>query len=288
MEEGQLNDLFKEHALIRPPHIDQKDIPTRRHRVLIDSRDRNISKYPNMSRYTITLDEDIHDVINVRLLLTDFTFNVMNVHTNNNKLYINDEIYEIPIGVYNGVDLANMLQNTIPNMHVEYNNVTCKLKFTGTESLTFKFKSNEEKKLTHEEYTSKYPENCIGSVLGFGIDNYEYVANTDYITPFSVNLNTDNYIIMYMKKAKVYVSANHNAHQSFCIINKNNDCNGYEQFSEGVSKSFNPPIPVFRNLEFKFVDYYGNLYDFQNVNHRFEIVFTCLKQTRCYNEIFKT
>jgi len=280
--------LYDENAIITPPKINTKDIPIRKYKYIIDSRDRNKDLYPNPARYTIKLDEGLTDVVSAELILTDFKFNNYNVTKYNNILHTDTEDYTIPLGTYDGLSIASTLTSLVPSLTVTFNNISNKLTFESTVNMELKFKSDEQTRYDFDNFVYHYPTNSIGKMLGFAIDNYSLVANTSLEAPYMMDLETENYIIMYMQQAKVYQSKNNNAHNSFAIINKmENSSNGLVMFNNNVTKSFNPAIANLTNLVFKFCDYRGNLYDFQNREHRFEIVFTCFKQTRCYNEIFK-
>ena len=154
--------------------------------------------------------------------------------------------------------------------------------------MEFRFKNDEQGRYDLDNFVNEYPNKSVGKLLGFSIDNYILTANTPLEAPYMIDLETETYIIMYMQQAKMYQSKNNKAHNAFAIINKmENNSNGLVMYNNNVMKSFNPAIANLSNLVFKFCDYKGNLYDFQNREHRFEIVFTCFKQTRCYNEIFK-
>lgn len=279
--------LLDENAIITPPKMNFKDIPVRKYRYIIDSRDRNTNVYKTPSKYTIELDESLTDVVSAELVLTDFQFNLYNVSKNNCMLYTSAGNYELQHGIYTGDSLANALSEITPFI-ATFNNITNRITLTAIETTTLIFKKDTKKQYDYEAYVDVYPENCIGKTLGFDIQNYELVANTPLEAPYVVNLHSDNYIIMYMQQAKVYHSKNNNAHNAFAIINKQEtDTYGINMYNNEVKKYFNPPIPDLKKLIFKFCNYSGDLYDFQNKDHRFEIVFTCLKQTRCYSEIFK-
>ena len=56
--------------------------------------------------------------------------------------------------------------------------------------------------------------------------------------------------------------------------------------SAKYKKNFSPPIPKLAKLRIKFFDRFGNPYDFQNVDHRFELLITSAKQRRKYGNIF--
>lgn len=280
--------LYDENAIIAPPKLNPSDLPVRKYRYIIDSRDRNTNLYPNPATYTIKLDEGLTDVISTELILTDFKFNEYNVTKYNNVLYtVSGMEYVLPHGVYTGETLATALTDTTP-FTVTYNDTKRKLTFTSDTEVVLKFKDDSLKRYDMDTFVDVYPNNSIGKLLGFGIDNYELVVNIPFETPYTVDLENEHYIVMYMQQAKTYQSKNNNTHNAYAIINKlETTSNGLVMFNNSVSKSFNPPIANLTNLKFKFCDYQGNLYDFQNKEHRFEIVFTSLKQTRSYNEIFK-
>lgn len=280
--------LYDENAIIVPPKFKTSDLPIRKYRYIIDSRDRNKTLYNDPAKYTIKLDEGLTDVVSAELILTDFKFNEYNINKYNNTIHaLSGDTFVLPHGVYNGQTIATQL-TTIPQFTVTFNDITKKLTFSSSIDTTLMFKSNTPEKYDMDTFTDVYPTGSMGKLLGFGIDNYEMFANTPLEAPFTIDLETENYIIMYMQQAKTYQSKNNNAHNSYAIINKlENTSNGIVMFDNVIKKSFNPPIANLTNLKFKFCDYQGNTYDFQNKEHRFEILFTSLKQTRSYNEIFK-
>jgi hypothetical protein len=280
--------LYDENAIIAPPKINTKDIPIRKYKYIIDSRDRNKTLYPDPAKYTIKLDEGLTDVVNAELILTDFKFNDYNVNKYNNVLHTGTQDYTLPLGTYDGVAIASTLTSLIPSLTVTFNDISSKFTFVSTVDMELKFRNDEQTRYDSDNFEYRYLTNSVGKLLGFAIDNYALTANSPLEAPYTMDLETENYIIMYMQQAKVYQSKNNKAHNCFAIINKmENSSNGLVMFNNNVSKSFNPAIANLSNLVFKFCDYNGNLYDFQNREHRFEIVFTCFKQTRCYNEIFK-
>tara|TARA_Y100000389_G_C17436830_1_gene506056 strand:+ start:41 stop:895 length:855 start_codon:yes stop_codon:yes gene_type:complete len=280
--------LYDENAIIVPPKINTKDIPIRKYKYIIDSRDRNKNVYPDPAKYIIKLDECITDVVNTELILTDFKFNDYNVTKYSNVLHTDTQDYTIPLGTYDGISIAAVLTSLIPSLTVTFDTISSKLSFVSTVNMEFRFKNNEQARYDFDNSVYNYPMNSVGKMLGFAIDNYALTADNALEAPYMMDLETENYIIMYMQQAKVYQSRNNKAHNAFAIINKmESTSNGLVMFNNIVTKSFNPAIASLTNLSFKFCDYDGNLYDFQNRDHRFEIVFTCFKQTRCYNEIFK-
>jgi hypothetical protein len=279
--------MYDENAIIAPPKIKTSDLPIRRHKYIIDSRDRYISSHPNPASYIIKLDEGLTDVVSAELILTDFKFNEYNINKYNNTIHtIANESFLLPFGVYDGQTIAAQLTVITP-FTVTFNDISKKLTFVSETDTTLMFKSNIPERYDVDTFEDVYPTNSMGKLLGFGVNNYNIIANIPLEAPYTIDLETENYIIMYMQQAKSYQSKNNNAHNSFAIINKlENSSNGIVMFNNSVKKSFTPPIASLVNLKFKFCDYKGNLYDFQNKEHRFEIIFTSLNQTRSYSEIF--
>jgi hypothetical protein len=131
-------------------------------------------------------------------------------------------------------------------------------------------------------FEKDYKEKSIYRVLGFAREDLVLSANEEKTLAYPVHLKPERFIAMYLQQAKNYNSPNNNLHQCFAIINGEKG----QTYDQNIVKRFNPPIASYKILKFKFVDYYGNPYDFQNKDHRFELEIVCLKQTRMYGNIF--
>ena len=92
--------------LITPPEKQEK--LERKTYVCIDSRDRNHDKFPDSSKYTINLREEVKDVTRIELTGGSIPSSDYHINEHNNKLHFSenkiDFIAEIPIGNYNGID----------------------------------------------------------------------------------------------------------------------------------------------------------------------------------------
>lgn len=276
--------LFIDNAIIKPPEVDYKNLPVRKIRYCIDSRDRNHTLYPSPSKYVLDTEEMLKDIVQVELTLADFPFNDYTITTNNNILHTSVDNYEIPPGIYDGEVLADTLSQITP-FTVEYNVITDKLSFTSTEDTTLIFQKPDLVRYDLNSEMNVYPENSIGKALGFPVSTIELVANEPLEANFRVNLRAENYIVMYLSPSKVFSSKNNNLLNCFAIINKG-DTEGWANDTVISSKRFHPCLPNLNKLNVKFCDRDGKPYDFQNKDHRMEIVFTCLKQTVGYNGIF--
>ena len=69
-----MSGFMNDNHIIKPPELKTSDIPKRYYRYVIDSRDRNLSHFPDPNKYEIKLSEDIHDVQSVELLSFDVPF----------------------------------------------------------------------------------------------------------------------------------------------------------------------------------------------------------------------
>lgn len=92
MERGPNDPCFDEtfrydKALIKPNNkpVDRADFKTKY--ILIDSRDRNYTKYPNSNDYQIMLNEPIKDVVEIELIQAHIPPTSYLINNNNNKIY---------------------------------------------------------------------------------------------------------------------------------------------------------------------------------------------------------
>ena len=275
--------ILREHALIKPPEVDNKS-HVKRIRYIVDSRDRNTNMYPDPAKYTINTEQTIRDIVKVELILTDFPFNDYNITQYNNVLHTSSGIFPIPPGKYTPPELAETITSLTP-ITVIYDSIKDKFILQG-DGIVVKFLDDLQERYD-DTLINVYPLNSIGKVLGFVKNNFELYNVTGIEAQYRVDLRSEDYIVMYMRPAKVYKSKNNKVMDAFAVINKE-ESNGMIKNGDLVSsKGFNPTLPTFDNLSFKFCDREGNLYDFQNKDHRMEFLFTCLSQTVSYTGIFK-
>jgi hypothetical protein len=320
--------FYTNNALIKPPEMKKEDYQKRTYRYIIDSRDRKLKD--NINSYTIHVNEDIHEVLNIQLIYHDFEFNEYNVGIYNNLIYIktsdtDEATISIDPGVYDAESLMVELNAKLSayNISVSYLDTQRKYKLSASTGVELNVVTHhpeksslpmynqmlmdkkaeldtvstnseryidllEEINMLHEKimaintYEEDYKPNSIYRVLGFEREDISLSSGEHKILTYPLNLKPERYIVMYLQQAKKYNSTNMNIHQCFAIIN---DDKG-QTYDQNIIKSFNPPLASYKNLKFKFCDYYGNPYDFQNKDHRFEIAITCLKQTRMYGNIF--
>ena len=198
--------LFQEHSIIQPPDFKTVNIPKRKFKYIIDSRDRNTKRFPNPAKYTLNLDHNINDVIMIQIYLLDIPFNNYNITKNNNILHINDAEYSITPGNYSPSTLVDALNATLTGIvNVTYNEITEKINFNPNIKITLNLKSPTQTKYDDSNYVDTYMNNSIGKVLGFGIENYEIGVNNEFEAPYTINLKTDDYMTMYITTAKIII-----------------------------------------------------------------------------------
>jgi len=285
------NFAFEKTAIIKPPFEEfrNKEVHHKLTRFVIDSRDRNMRLYPTPSAYEIDLDEEIEDVTAADVILADVPFSAYTVNSGNNQLDIKvgSSIYTAIIdpGDYNVTTLPNALQTAIrqvagPGFEVAFNET--KDNFVISSSSDFSLSTGDE--------NSNYKSKSIAKLLGFeakpmllsvvGAPNasgYTYHA----IPTFRKDFNINKYIIMHIDGMNVNHSINTATNRSLALIHKQ-----YSALSmlmpAAVRKTFNPPIGRLTKVRISFKDYFGNPYDFQNQDHRIEILFESSKHLRKY------
>lgn len=138
-------------ALIKPHDkpIERSDFKIKY--VLIDSRDRNYTKYPNSNDYQIMLNEPIKDVVEVELIQAHIPSTAYLINKNNNKIYYylaenegiaydgSSELYmaEIEPGDWDATNIADRITEAFRiNKHdisVYYNEPTNKFSFVNND-----------------------------------------------------------------------------------------------------------------------------------------------------------
>jgi hypothetical protein len=279
----------------------------RKHRVIIDSRDRNLSLYPFPSKYEIKLDEDIVDVASTTLLVADVPFSAYTIGAANCVVSFTlaadgtdapPREATLEVGDYTApADLATALQealNAAANPEAAFivthapRTDTLSVYATGAFTLRFADVSGRAPApyAMNASAGKRYAPRSAGRVLGFASDEYQASYDSSagldrIVAPFRVNLAADNrYIILYLNGGgNVNTSVNNTAQDSFAILPSTQDrlCVGSQ---DPVEKSHNPPIAKLARVSVAFVDYDGNPYDFQNQDHRLEIVFHSIRQRK--------
>lgn len=275
---------YNRYSVIKPPSEFFGD-NEKYTRIIVDSRVRNESLFPSPNDYEIPLDDDINDVIKAQLVYIDVPFSSFLINDFFNKLVINvggtDYVVTLDKGDYDKASLLTELQLKLNGslgtsvVTVSVNAKTDSFSFTSGSPFTIKF-------------VNVY--NHIGMLLGFRMNmDYSSIGSGPYIVdaPYRMNFNFNNYLIMDIDQFDLLKSVDKDLNKTFAVIPKN-----YEHLNLADNpqyiKRFSPPIPRLSKLRIKFYDRFGNNYDFQNMDHRFELLITSFNQKRKYGNIFAT
>lgn len=280
---GTSKELDKERSLIKKTTI-----------FTVDSRDRDKGKYISPSKYVIDLDDDIPDVVTAELIQANVPFKTYLVNKYNSQftMEVNSQEFKIDLkwGNYDPVLFSSTLTETIKNQiplsfdfKIEYDDVSDKFKFYS--DLSFKFLL-ENKNRPYDPFN-------LGKIMGFGYRTYTSVFDgTPKFTglphvlegEFRKNFDEKSYILLKISGFNIHHSLSQIIDKTFAIIPERNSSQN-NIISDVIlpQKNFNPPIAKLSRLQITFIDYNGELVDFQNHDHYFTIKFDSYKHTRKYS-----
>lgn len=277
------DDAYEKYSVIKPPSEffgDNKRIT----RIVVDSRVRDANLFPYPNEYDVPFEDDINDVTSAQLIYVDVPFPNYQINKYFNKFIVTmgsvDFTITLDEGDYNDSQLLAEIQLKLDAalgagvVTVSHTDKTDKYTFTSASQFTLKFINQT---------------NTLAMLLGFSrIKNYNASWNgASFILTgeFKRNLNFNNYIIMDIEQFDILKSIDRDLNRSFAMIPKNYDTLNLADNPQYI-KYFSPPIPKLTKLRVRLYDRFGNPYDFQNQDHRFEIELSSFKQRRKYGNIF--
>lgn len=283
--ELQHDDEYIQNAIIPPPQELAATEPKHKYtRIVIDSKDRDITLFPDPNKYEIRFDDDIDDVVSAQLLSIDIPLSSYMI----NKFFCEFDVtisgnmstVVLDEGDYTATSLATMVQSKLNaisnNFEVTYDEIKD----------NYIFKSQVPFSISFVNQT-----NSLHQLFGFKKDTYTSTATgtvpyTNVVKSlYRRNFKFNNYIIMNIEQFDINKSNSNLIQKSFAIIIDN-----YSNVNLGdepkIIKTFSPPVPRLAKIRISFKDRYGNPYDFQNMDHRLELLFTSYKQKRKYQNIF--
>lgn len=280
---------FYKNSVIPPPGDNMfLDNDKKITRIAVDSYLRNKQLFPNPNQYDFELEDDINDCLSAKLLFIDIPMPMYTINDYFNLIVINvagtQYTATLTKGDYTKSALASEIQIKLNSLIA--NNFVCAY-VPLTDNFSIRSKVNFR-------IIFKDVENSLNQLLGFKAQ--DYTSTTDASDPtysnliqseYRCNLEYNNYLVMYIDQFDVLKSSNTGRvlNKAFATIPKSyNNINLVDEFK--IFKSFNPPIGRLSRLRIRFTDKFGNPYDFQGFDHRFEIQFTSFKQRRKYANIF--
>lgn len=251
---------------------------TRTTSFVISSIDRDILTYPLPSHYEIFLDEAVHDVVSMQLLVADIPFVSYLIQTNNCTLQAvlsNGVVISgvIPVGDYDGPSLAAAVQMALQGvspltiMTAAYSKLTDNISVSCSAAFSLVFASTGSCALE------------LGYAVGSS-NNSSLVHSSNLVTPtFRMNSHKNPSCILSILPASVNTSVNQHVNQSFAIVTPSqNDLSASS--TQLAVKYFNPPIARFSRVTIDFKNYDGSQVDFQNHDHRIELLLVSLRAAK--------
>ena len=284
---------YNNSSVIKPPDDLIKNMPSRYTRVVIDSRHRDTDIYQDPANYSVEVDQYIEDVICGEIIITDIPFSNYVINKNNCSFYIgsspsatrqdlglanslkmsyksfksaelstallNMTFIVLDQGIYTNESLITHIANKLPaGFTISLNIQTLKVMISSTNG-----------------WFSLYFPNYLGNMLGMdGSYVYFSVPGDDSITSTGViSLNVENYIVLSIYNMSINVSSNDVINKSTMLVSRTDSMLNSKSNLVPIKKYFNPVIPKIIRIRVKLTDSYGNPYDFQNMNHRIEILY---------------
>lgn len=132
--------------IIKPPDRNKTHGSISKH-IIIDSRDRNYTLYPNSNKYRIDLPEELRDITSIELTLAQIPNTYYNISENNNVFYISESpnnivSINIPEGQYNNNSLIDSFNGKYGDLFYE---LTSKFNFSRNPiNLKLRIQSNRQ------------------------------------------------------------------------------------------------------------------------------------------------
>ena len=261
--------------------------------LVIDSRDRNTSAYPDNFKYQIDLDTIYKDVLSVELVSANVPKSEYLINTSNNKIYFTDNgsaelTATLPVGNYTPATLATAISTAMTT--VATNTFTATVdsvltnKFTiavNTGIFTMDFKGDDEK--YGNTVRSKYRDNSIGPVIGFS--QIDVSGAGTYIGQNQYNLNGPTYVLLHIDDFdNLFGVHNNSITKSFAKIILDTEQNSYKFFKSQTDyitrKEYSPPRGKLAQLNISFLNYDGSFYDFGGLEHSIYFRIKTLNQSQ--------
>ena len=271
---------FQNSPIIRPPASASAG-DTRTSFLVIDSRDRDVAISPSSSSYVIDFDDPFTDITSAELVYARLPLSRNNVGQANCivSIRVDDKVCTIslPFGELTQVDVCDLINAALTraslDVHASFSNDSQKFSLTSMTLASFVLDLSD-------------PASAKG-LLGFGsralrIESTQLTSGGSVIvSPFKASfVSKCNYALMYIDSFNSIRSVNNAANNAFALIDKELTANSGDDRLI-AKKYFNPPLNLTR-LKVRFVDYYGEPYEFSEGEHYFTLKLECLKNSGKY------
>lgn len=275
-------------------------------RVVIDSRDRDLSRFPSPSSYEIDMDDEMLDVESVQLLVADLPFSGYMVNSTNRlvPLRVAGQSLTVALTIGDYADAAELGAELEGRLNaacalafvVAYLPRTDNFSVTAGAPFSMVFRASDPALSDADTALAewqrprppppKYVKGSAARLLGFGCAEYRaeqsLPASWSLVSPFRKNFFAQPYLVLRCDPAHTLTSSNDFIMDAFAILSPQQDRLSFSHRDENSAarKTFSPIIPKLRRLVIQFIDYDGNLYDCQNYEHRLELIFKSMRSYR--------
>ena len=265
--------------------------------LVVNSYDRDKSKYPNANKYTIQLQTEYRDVVGVELTSASFPNSGYIVDQNNNLLHFQDtttdinsdnvRVAEIEPGDWPltgaGTTLSDKIKEAL-DLASDDNTYTVTVdiprkKFTisqdggGTGVFQLIFEGMPMHYDAMRNVTDVfYIDRSIGRLIGFDRRNKEGAIS--YTSNLTYDLRPDSFLVLRIRNLERMESVNHTVDRGFAIISQDKSFNNFQfaKDTDGISnhryvKYFISPIHRLTEFDIEIRTLDGKLYDFNGHDH---------------------
>jgi len=256
--------------------------------IYIDSRDRNIEKYPNPNDYVIYLDDTYRDIVSLELISCDVPKTEYNINNSNNVIHYTPSggsatSKTIPAGNYTIAGLISAFDTATGGaLTMTVNNTTRKVTLTGNVSLqlsdTIPDRDGTTKKILKA--------NSIGRILGF--KPIDRATAASHVSDGVYTLANEDYVVLKFDDVERTDGTSNVFKGAFARISFGDIAFGavkqtkVSDFGSKCLEIFKPLKPKLDRLRVRFYRHDGNLYDFNGLDHCISIELTTLFQTQKY------
>ena len=262
--------------------------------LVIDSRDRNTTLYPNNYNYQIDLDRPYTDVVAVELVSANIPKTEYLINDSNNKIHFSDDGTEYVATITNGNYTISTLVTAIKNametvgtstFTVTNDSVTNKITIVSSGS-TFSLLFNGGSETYGETTRTTYPESSAAEIIGFS--KSDFTGALTYTGDFQYNLNGPTYVLLEIDDFD-NINGVHNTtiSNAFAKIMLDTSSNSSYKFFKSQSdyiakKEFTPLLGKLNQMNIKFRNHNGSFYDFGNLPHTLYFKIITLNQAQGY------
>lgn len=285
------------HPPVPMPTPDTKDV-----RVVIDSRARDREAYPTPSSYEVDLPEDLFTVHCARLLYAQVPFSSYTVPPGAAQRFAvllssgaALAVATLPSGDYaleDGAELATAVQAALDAAAAPLTGQTFRVTYDARRD-SFDLRSTAEFTIDPSRLSAVA---ATTRLLGFGTASKTYVSSPsddpagtghDHLiaAPYRRSTDPHPYVVMRMQvpSAETINSPLPAAHRAFAIIPKDQPANAVDDVYP-FEKRWKPPLARVSRVKLAFHDPDGNPYDFQNQDHRIDILFKISTHRSLWND----